>query len=212
MKLRSLNTPPSVAPLISGLLLIQWTWTSIFWFLSATSSVVLLAILLFLPETRAQFEARSLRSTIFNRPIFPLLCSPRTPPTMARSEYPRVDGSKGLPNPFSGLKLLTNRGTTVAVICYSMYYMIYSCLQASLSTIFVEVYAVPGLIAGLSYMPFGLACVAASSLAGTVPRLSTLLISLIPFMCISANVWQAKFLTMTTEEQANPLAFRSIVV
>lgn len=44
--------------------------------------------------------------------------------------------------------------------------MVHSCLQASLSTIFVDIYHVSGLVAGLVYIPFGVACMVASFLAG----------------------------------------------
>ncbi|OQE82046.1 hypothetical protein PENNAL_c0038G01987 [Penicillium nalgiovense] len=47
----SLNTPPSVGPVISGLLMSRWGWRSIFWFPAAISPCCLLAIILFLPET-----------------------------------------------------------------------------------------------------------------------------------------------------------------
>ncbi|KAK2769929.1 hypothetical protein FQN53_005813 [Emmonsiellopsis sp. PD_33] len=73
---------------------------------------------------------------------------------------------KRLTNPFTAFGLLKNYGTAVSVACFGVYYTIYSCLQASLSTIFVEIYAVSRLVAGLSYMPFGIACMLGSSLAG----------------------------------------------
>jgi MFS family permease len=166
----SLNTPPSVAPLISGLLLIKWSWPSIFWFLSVASSIVFLAILLFLPETCRQVVGNgNIPAPLMNRTIVPIL-SPQTSSsadvvTLRTGRKGEVDGIKAA-NPFSSLTLFKCRSTALAIMCYSVYYMIYSCLQASLSTIFVEAYKVTSLIAGLSYIPFGVACVLASSLAG----------------------------------------------
>lgn len=83
------------------------------------------------------------------------------PPILAKSE-----NIKRVINPLAPPALLRNYGTGLAIFCYGIYYTIYACLQASLSTIFVEVYGVSGLVAGLSYIPFGVACVVASSFAG----------------------------------------------
>jgi hypothetical protein len=171
----SLNTPPSVAPLMSGLLLIKWSWPSIFWFLSIASSTIFLATLLFLPETCRQVVGNgSRRGPPINRAIVPLL-SPKNSVledvgSLTTREKRELDGIKAA-NPFSTLTLLKCRSTALAIACYSIYYTIYSCLQASLSTFFVETYKVTGLIAGLSYIPFGVACVLASSVAGMLaPR------------------------------------------
>ncbi|KAK3941411.1 MFS general substrate transporter [Diplogelasinospora grovesii] len=164
-----LNTPPSVAPLISGLLLMKWDWPSIFWFLSISSSVVFLAVLLFLPETCRQVVGNgSLRAPPINTPLIPILGSrPHSiEASYSTAHYKLAGVPKGIANPLSALRLLKNGSSALAFLCYSIYYAIYSCLQASLSTIFVETYDVSGLVAGLSYLPFGVACVTASSLAG----------------------------------------------
>lgn len=79
-----------------------------------------------------------------------------------------MNKQSGLPNPFSVLKLLNRPGNLIAVLCFGAYYTIYSCLQASLSTIFVEIYDISGLVSGLIYIPFGLACAFAAFLAGRV--------------------------------------------
>lgn len=161
----SLNTPPSIAPLISGLLLIRWSWPSIFWFLTIASATVLLAIMIFMPETcRSIVGNGTLRPPLINQPPISSLS-----PSIQRLETeqnPKMD--LGLPNPLSVLSLLKNKATLVAVGCYSIYYTIYSCLQASLSTVFVETYNISGRTAGLSYIPFGLACVASAFLAGNI--------------------------------------------
>ncbi|KAI1391830.1 MFS general substrate transporter [Hypoxylon trugodes] len=161
-----LNTPPSVAPLISGLLLIRWTWPSIFWFLVIASTTVFLTIITFLPETcRSIVGNGSQRPPLINRPLMPLL---HPPYQEDGTEGPEQKISRGLPNPLTVLSLLRNRATLAAVVCYGIYYTIYSCLQASLSTVFVETYNVSGLVAGLSYIPFGVACMTSAFIAGKV--------------------------------------------
>ncbi|KAI0132590.1 putative MFS transporter [Xylariales sp. AK1849] len=163
-----LNTPPSIAPMISGLLLIRWTWPSIFWFLSIASPIVLVAMVLFLPETcRALVGNGSRRcNSCISTPVVPILC-PRGD-QLDGSQQDEANEPPSLPNPLSVLALLKNRTTLSAVLCYGIYYTVHSCLQASLSTIFVEVYQVSGLVAGLVYIPFGAACSIASFVAGII--------------------------------------------
>ncbi|KAK2772772.1 hypothetical protein FQN52_004837 [Onygenales sp. PD_12] len=162
-----LNTPPSVAPLISGLLLIRWSWPAIFWFLAILSSTVFIAILLFLPETCRRIVGNgSVRAPAVNRALLSPLC----PDDVQGGTHSLIRAGGGdlkrLTNPFTAFGLLKNYGTAVSVACFGVYYTIYSCLQASLSTVFVEIYGVSGLVAGLSYIPFGIACMLGSSLAG----------------------------------------------
>ncbi|KAI1212055.1 MFS general substrate transporter [Annulohypoxylon truncatum] len=161
-----LNTPPSIAPLISGLLLIRWNWPSIFWFLTIASSTVLIFILLLLPETcRSIVGNGSYWPPLINLPPITLLCALRQRDTIQR---PDQKVRTGLLNPLSVLSLLKNRSTLAAVLCYGIYYTIYSCLQASLSTVFVETYSITGLVAGLSYLPFGVACATSAFVAGKI--------------------------------------------
>lgn len=151
--------------MISGLLLIRWTWPSIFWFTSIAAPIFMFIMILFLPETcRRLVSNGSGRTSYLNTPFIPIL-------------RPKVDQLTGdlraqpkkapkLPNPLSVLALLRNRGTLAAVVCYGIYYMVHSCLQASLSTVFIDVYHLSGLAAGLIYIPFGVACSIASVAAG----------------------------------------------
>jgi predicted MFS family arabinose efflux permease len=199
----SINTPPSVAPLLSGLLLIRWNWAAIFWFLSIASSLVFLAILLFLPETcRNVVGDGSRHAPRFNRALAPVL-SPEKPTSKSTplldDEKGKTNNAKGA-NPLLSLRLLKCRSTMLAVVCYSVYYTIYSCLQASLSTIFVETYHVSGLVAGLSYIPFGVACVVASFLAGKFIDLHADR-SHVGAQVPLADMAQASCSTLTTGEQ-----------
>ncbi|KAF9893521.1 hypothetical protein FE257_010833 [Aspergillus nanangensis] len=163
-----LNTPPSVSPLISGLLLIRWTWPSIFWFLAISSPVVLLAVVLFLPETcRTIVQNARRRPSPLLRPVFPVL-SPLGQEQTDAQAIDHKDGNKKLLNPLSVLVLLKNPGTLLAILCFSVYYTVYSCLQASLSTVFVEVYNTSGLVTGIIYIPFGVAQGVMAYFAGRV--------------------------------------------
>ncbi|ATY58606.1 Major facilitator superfamily general substrate transporter [Cordyceps militaris] len=68
--------------------------------------------------------------------------------------------------PLEIFMIFKNPGTTLSILCYGLFYTMYSCLQTSLSTIFVEQYRVSGLAAGLSYLPFGVASMTAAIFAG----------------------------------------------
>lgn len=151
--------------MISGLLLLRWDWPSIFWFLSIVSPVVLLIMILFLPETgRRLVGDGSIRTTRANTPFIPIL-RPRLIQTTKKANQLHEKVAK-LATPLSVLALLKNRATLAVVLCYGIYYAVHSCLQASLSTIFVDIYHLPGLAAGLVYIPFGIACSMASIVAG----------------------------------------------
>lgn len=161
----SLNTPPSVAPLISGLLLIRWSWSSIFWFLSIASLVVFSVTIIYMAETCRVIVGNGSGSVSWtHRPLVSTLAPPSA--VSEESVKPQSKNISTLINPLATLKLLKNHASLLAVVCYGVYYTIYSCLQASLSTVFVEIYGVSGLVAGLIYIPFGVACVLAAFLAG----------------------------------------------
>jgi MFS family permease len=161
-----LNTPPSVAPLISGLLLIRWQWPSIFWFLSIISTISLAFIILLLPETCRAVVGNGCYqpSRFYHRPFIGIL-RPATHESSSQSLAAAQRPVGGL-NPLSVLTILRSPGNFIAVACFAIYYTVYSCLQASLSTIFVRTYGVSGLVAGLTYLPFGLSCVIGSYLSG----------------------------------------------
>ncbi|KAI5921826.1 putative MFS transporter [Camillea tinctor] len=161
-----LNTPPSLAPTISGLLLLRWTWPSIFWFLAISSAVVFVTMLIFLPETGRDVVGNGSRSpSSIKAPLINVL----VPALQSEIQPERKSTSTAkAPNPLSAIFLLKDRGTLVVSICFGIYYMVHSCLQASLSTVFVDIYHVSGLVAGLIYIPFGVGCSIASFVAGRI--------------------------------------------
>ena len=154
--------------MISGLLLIKWTWPSIFWFLSIASPLVFLIMFLFLPETCRRLVGNGSRLTSrVHTPLIPIL-RPEQYSSLVVQQEKQKDVLPKLPNPLSVLLLLKDRATLAAVLCYGIYYTVHSCLQASTSTLFVTVYQLSGLRAGLIYIPFGVACSISSIIAGTL--------------------------------------------
>jgi predicted MFS family arabinose efflux permease len=61
-------------------------------------------------------------------------------------------------NPLTSIKLLRSPGTALVMAAYGVGYATYSCLQASLSSLFLDIYEITGLASGLVYIPFGIAC------------------------------------------------------
>lgn len=152
-----LNTPPSIGPVISGLLLQRWGWRAIFWFLAAISPCCLVGIVLFLPETSRTIVGNgSVPAKGTNKPPFHILL----PKPSVESEAGSAMSSQAwrIPNPLTSLILLRDPGTAIIIFTVGIYYTIYSCLQASLATLSTQIYQTSGLVSGLIYLPFGVAC------------------------------------------------------
>ncbi|PGH13782.1 hypothetical protein AJ79_03482 [Helicocarpus griseus UAMH5409] len=120
-----LNTPPSVAPSISGLLLIRWRWPAIFWFLAVLSLLVFAAMLLFLPETCRKLVGNgSVSLPMANKALLSVLCPEPTRQSglSVPAEDAKFDRFKRATNPFTDLALLKNKGTGVCKLLDYDYY------------------------------------------------------------------------------------------
>ena len=108
------------------------------------------------------------------------------PPPLLRLPIPRIMGrsiaytnntesvvgrKRGwhVPNPTACLKVLSRKDTFIVVTAGGIVYMAYSCLQASLSTLCVEIYGLGQLEAGLLYLPFGFGSIATTCVSGKLP-------------------------------------------
>lgn len=67
-------------------------------------------------------------------------------------------------------KLLLQKDKVIVLIALAVLYTTYTSLQASLATIFVEVYGFGQLDAGLIYLPFGFGCACMAYLTGKPSR------------------------------------------
>lgn len=164
-----LNTPPSIGPVISGLLLMHWGWRSIFWFLAIISPCCLCLIALFLPETsRSLVQNGSILPSRWNRPVFTWLLPAGRAQTksLAAREQATEKTKPKIPNPLKTLVLLYDLETGMIIGTVAVYYATYSCLQASLSTLFASIYGVSGIALGLVYLPFGIGCAISALLTG----------------------------------------------
>lgn len=114
-------------------------------------------VLFVLPETaRCLVGNGSIPAHGINRTFLSLISELQKPrsESQSRGERPRLS----LPNPLASLKLLLLKDLAIVLVCNGIYYMIYCCAQASLSSLFIEVYHFGELASGLVYIPFGVAC------------------------------------------------------
>lgn len=151
------NVAPPIGPILGGALAASLGWHWIFWFLCILGGVCLLMVLFTLPETaRCLVGNGSLPAHGINRTFVSLISEWRKPRSQPRSRGERPKLS--LPNPMASLKLLLLKDVAIVLVCNGIYYMIYCCAQASLSTLFIQVYHYGELASGLVYIPFGVAC------------------------------------------------------
>lgn len=126
----SLNTPPSVGPVISGLLMSRWGWRSIFWFPAAISPCCLLAIILFLPETSRHVVGDGcIETQRVNRVLFSFL-SPSKLTVERQMPTPKARSCQ-IPKPWAFLAALSRPGTAIVIGSFGVYYTLYTCLSTS---------------------------------------------------------------------------------
>jgi hypothetical protein len=75
-------------------------------------------------------------------------------------------------NPLTCLKVLLFKDSAIVLVALGIQYMTLTCIQASLSALFVDIYGFDQLDSGLIYLPFGCGCTIAALLTGTFPFVS----------------------------------------
>ena len=162
------NTAPSIGPVVGGVLAERAGWRWIFWFLTILSGICWLLIFFSLPETA--------RNLVGNGSLFPTGIR-RSPISYFRSRRQRkshkAEGrstSFRLPNPLSCLRIICHKNTSFILISNAIFYMNYSCMQASLAPLLMHIYRLNALQVGLTYLPYGVGCGLASYATG---KLST---------------------------------------
>jgi MFS family permease len=169
----STNSAPSVGPVIAASLNASLGWRSIFWCLAICAGVWLLVIAVSLPET--------LRALVGNgsAPISPWRTVPlpcmRTKSTTLGQVAPRAKRARpALLSLISNLaSVLCEKDKSLVMIAIAILYMVWNCLQASLSTIFIKLYHFSNLQAGLIYIPFGVGVGCAGFVTGELNAAST---------------------------------------
>ncbi|KAH7323207.1 major facilitator superfamily transporter [Stachybotrys elegans] len=154
------NVAPPVGPILGGILAARLGWHWIFRFLCILGGSCLLLLLLALPETsRVIVGNGSLQARGIHRTWLPTIEKTHLDANGREDTAPcKATYSSKLPNPLACLRLLAIKDTLVVLLCNGIFYTIYCCIQASLSTLFIHEYGYGDMEAGFIYVPFGVAC------------------------------------------------------
>ena len=71
-----------------------------------------------------------------------------------------------MPNPLKSLMILGRLDNAVLILACGLLYVVHTCINASLSTLFVDVYHLNQLQAGLIYLPCGIGGAASTFVSG----------------------------------------------
>ena len=154
------NVAPSLGPVLGGVLANEAGWRWMFWFLCILSGLCLLTICLFLPETaRSVVGNGSLPAKGINQDLISKL-KRRRPERASRPTRPQAKFK--MFNLLECLSIVLYKDNATVFLVNGIFYTIYCCIQASLSSSFISIYHYEELEAGLIYLPFGFGCLLAS--------------------------------------------------
>ncbi|KAI0437234.1 MFS general substrate transporter [Xylaria telfairii] len=173
------NIATAIGPIVGGALTSYPGWRWIFWLLSILSGTCLFLLVMLLPETaRLVVGNGSVQVSGIHPTVLSHFQTPRLPPsseiavvTEAGFTMSQEDNTKKhfrVPNPLRSWKLLWARDTALITLIFGVFYMNLSSLQASLSTLFINLYGITEIQAGLIYLPSGIGSCAGAYGAGAV--------------------------------------------
>jgi MFS family permease len=171
------NAATAIGPVLGGVLTEHPSWRWTFWFLVISSGLSLLLIALFLPETSRFIVGNGSRpvtglerSIISHIQLRRIRNHNREDPERPLEDRPDEPVRRGfhIPNPLVSLKILWAKDAILITFINGIYYMNFSCLQASLSTLAIKIYGYSELEAGLLYLPFGIGSILDTNCAGVV--------------------------------------------
>ncbi len=155
----------SARTVIGGLPTSRVSWRSIFWFLALFSGAVFILLFLLLPETSRDLVGNgSIQVTGINKTFIDrfrrehMLTSPKVMP----------NSQMKFPNLLPCLRLIFHKNTGIVLFSNAVFYMKYSCAQASLAPLLQDTYGLGILEAGFCYLAFGSATAIASYGVGMI--------------------------------------------
>ncbi|OQV02732.1 hypothetical protein CLAIMM_07877 [Cladophialophora immunda] len=147
----AITIAPSIGPILGGALTYAAGWTWIFWFLCIAAGSCLLLMIFFLPETS--------REIVGNGSVKPPKYL-RLPVTSLMRHWEYVDSVSNhnwrIPNPMKSLAILLRLDNVIVTTACGLLYVVYTCINTSLSTLLIDIYKLNQWQAGLIYLPFGI--------------------------------------------------------
>ncbi|KAL2867265.1 major facilitator superfamily domain-containing protein [Aspergillus lucknowensis] len=172
----AVGVAPTLGPILGGALTYAAGWPWIFWFLCIASGSCLLIVILFLPETCRGIVgdgSGSLRP--YQRPLLPGVMRPYTHDqagglgdSAERTPGPVGGDKRRFPNPLRSITLLARPDNTIIITACGLLYTVYTCIMASLATLFVPIYGLSQWEAGLIYIPFGTGGIVSTFISGRI--------------------------------------------
>ncbi|KAF4123422.1 Sugar (and other) transporter, partial [Geosmithia morbida] len=165
----------AIGPIIGGLLNNQWGFKSIFWLLFVMSTIVLLALVFFLPETHEGIVGDGNRPlTGISKPfIYYILKDPSQPSPQQPDEKRSMDGEKpGRPrltllSVFTPMAIIAQKDVFVLLAWGSLAYTAWSMVTSSTTTSLLHGHPyLKQWELGLCFLPNGMGCVAGSLVTG----------------------------------------------
>lgn len=159
------NSANSLGPVIGGLLASRVGWRSIFWFLAVLSGAVFVLLLILLPETSRKLVGNgSIQAKGINKSFIDQIRQKHMPVSSEVMPTPQLQ----LPNLLPCFRLILHKDTAIVLFSNAMFYMKYSCVQASLAPLLQDKYGLGVLQVGFCYLAFGSATAIASYGVGMI--------------------------------------------
>jgi multidrug resistance protein len=164
------NSAPSLGPVLGGVLAEKAGWKWIFWCLAILSGAVFILLSFLLPETSRKLVGNGcLHATGINQTLLERLRGTRARGTATQPDDQRMNTPRlRVPSLSPCLRLLLEGPTLILLLSNGVFYMKYSCVQASLAPLLQKTYQLSSLHVGLCYLAFGTSCALASYGVGRI--------------------------------------------
>ncbi|KAI0432792.1 chloramphenicol resistance protein [Xylaria sp. FL1042] len=151
------NVGPVLAPVIGGALMSRAGWHWVFWFLLISGGVVLIMIVFFLPETARNIVGNGKTlPTKWRKPLVSSLFGIQIPKAgqPSTTESPTKKPTRTL-NPLRSFRILFYKDSFLVLLISGVFYLIYYCVQASITNELKEIYGFDEAVIGACYLAIG---------------------------------------------------------